>query len=79
MALYRRALELRQELQTDETLEWCETGTDDVLAFRRPNGWLCVTNFGDAPADLPDGKVLASSDDLEGRSLPGGTTAWLLG
>ncbi|MFI9486926.1 glycoside hydrolase family 13 protein [Promicromonospora sp. NPDC052451] len=77
LALYRRALTLRRELQTDETMEWHDTGRDDVLAFRRPNGWLSVTNFGDDVVDLPAGEVLLTSAPLDGGRLPGATTAWL--
>ncbi|NUT70325.1 glycoside hydrolase family 13 protein [Pseudarthrobacter sp. C4D7] len=77
LALYRTALALRGELQAAETLEWLDTGRDDVLAFRRPNGWTCITNFGTEPAGLPDGEVLVSSSPLEAGTLPGSATAWL--
>jgi alpha-glucosidase len=77
LELYRTALKLRRELQTDEELEWVETGTPDVLHFRRPNGWQSVTNFGDTAVDLPAGTVLASSAPLEDGKLPANTTAWL--
>ena len=75
--LYRRALALRRDLRTGEDLEWVETGSEQVLAFRRPNGWLCVTNFGDLTADLPEGEVLLSSAPLSGGRLSGATTVWL--
>jgi alpha-glucosidase len=77
LSLYRRALDLRHELQTDEQLAWVETGRDDVVAFERPNGWTVVTNFGTAPAALPAGEVLLSSSPVEGDVLPGETTVWL--
>ena len=77
LSIYRRALALRSELQTGETLEWLETGRPDVLAFRRPNGWTSVTNFGTEAVNLPAGTVLVSSSPLEADSLPGATTAWL--
>src|SRR5690606_11164299 len=77
LTLYRRALELRRELQTDEEMTWVETGRDDVLAFRRPNGWLNVTVFGDEPFDLPAGEVLLTSVPLEDGRLPGAATAWI--
>jgi alpha-glucosidase len=77
LSIYRRALALRSELQTGETLEWLETGRPDVLAFRRPNGWTAVTNFGTEAVNLPAGTVLVSSSPLEADSLPGATTAWL--
>ena len=59
--LYRRALELRRELQTAETLDWIETESDAVLHFRRDNGWESLTNFGTDPVALPDGSVLIAS------------------
>jgi alpha-glucosidase len=77
LSLYRRALGLRRELQTGEALEWIETGRDDVLRFRRPNGWEVVANFGTDPFDLGAGTdriVLGSAPD--GR-LPSETTAWI--
>jgi alpha-glucosidase len=61
LELYRKALKLRRELQTDEELEWVETGNPEVLHFSRPNGWQSVTNFGDTAVDLPAGNVLVSS------------------
>ncbi|MBO0607975.1 glycoside hydrolase family 13 protein [Myceligenerans salitolerans] len=78
LTLYRRALALRRELQTGETMTWLETGHDDVLAFVRPGGWLSVTNFGAGAVDLPEGEVLLTSAPLDddGR-LPGATSAWL--
>ncbi|GAA3287910.1 glycoside hydrolase family 13 protein [Nesterenkonia halobia] len=77
LSLYRRALHLRRQLQTDETLEWVDVGGDDVLAFRRPGGWVTVTNFGTTPAELPAGEVLLASGPLDGDVLPGETTVWL--
>ena len=77
LELYRTALRLRRELQTDEELEWVETGDPEVLHFRRPGGWQSITNFGDTPVDLPSGTVLISSAPLEGGSLPADTTVWV--
>ncbi|MGJ9403981.1 glycoside hydrolase family 13 protein [Arthrobacter sp. KK5.5] len=77
LELYRAALRLRRELQTEETLEWVETGSESVLAFRRPNGWVTVTNFGDEPAPLPEGEVLLGSAPVADGALPGAATAWL--
>jgi alpha-glucosidase len=77
LSVYRKALALRSRLQTAEELEWLETGRRDVLAFRRPNGWTTVTNFGTEPFTLPAGELLVSSSRLESGSLPGSTTAWL--
>ncbi|MCT2223442.1 glycoside hydrolase family 13 protein [Microbacterium paraoxydans] len=77
--LYREALRLRRLLQTGETLEWIDTGREDVLRFRRPNGWEVVTNFGTAPFDLgaaADDAVL-STVALDGSELPGEATVWV--
>ncbi|MEE2568022.1 glycoside hydrolase family 13 protein [Pseudarthrobacter sp. J64] len=78
LELYRAALKLRRRLQTDETLEWLETGNPDVVHFRRPGGWHTVTNFGTGPVALPEGSVVVSSSALEDGKLPGATTAWLV-
>ncbi|NQX27149.1 alpha-amylase [Microbacteriaceae bacterium VKM Ac-2854] len=77
LTLYREALALRHELQTDESLEWLPSASD-VLHFARPNGWQSITNFGAEPVPLPAGGVLLSSCRLEGGNLlPPNTTAWL--
>ena len=77
--MYRTALGLRRDLETDEALEWLETGREDVLAFRRPNGWTSVTTLGTEPFAWPvDGVVLASEHVEKGSGLiPGETTVWL--
>ncbi len=76
LTLYREALRLRREMPRDESLEWVETGHDDVLAFRRSDGWLCVTNFGATPVPLPAGDVALASTTVT-ADLPPDTTAWL--
>lgn len=78
LELYRTALRLRSELQTDEELEWVETGNQDVLHFSRPGGWHTVTNFGSDPVELPDGDVVVSSGPLDNGKLPADTTAWVV-
>ncbi len=76
LELYRAALALRRELATEERLEWLELGPD-VVAFRRPNGWVSVTNFGEDAVALPPGEVLLSTVPLiEGR-LPADGGVWL--
>ena len=75
--LYRTALAARRELQAAESLEWIESGSPLVLAFRRPNGWTSVTNFGTDPVDLPFGEVVLSSQPLVDGQLPGEATVWL--
>ena len=77
LALYRRALQLRRELQTEERAEWLDLG-DEVLAFSRPNGWTSVTNFGDAPVVLPSGTVFVRTDGASADApLASNATAWL--
>jgi alpha-glucosidase len=78
LELYRAALELRARLQTSEELEWLELG-DDVIAFRRPNGWTSVTNFGDASIDLPAGDVLLRTESTtDDGQIASESTVWLL-
>lgn len=78
LALYRDALRLRRELQTQEKLEWLDNlSGDTVLAFARPGGWVNVTNFGTEPVALPDAEVLLTSSPLQDGLLPGAATAWL--
>ena len=77
--LYRTALRLRRQLQTDEELAWVETGRDDVLHFTRPGGWHVVTNFGTAPYPLGEGRVVVASAPLEGTAVAAESTVWLTG
>jgi alpha-glucosidase len=74
--LYRRALELRAQLQCEEDLEWLKLGKA-VVGFVRPNGWASITNFGTDPVALPVGEVLLSSSELVEGKLPAASTAWL--
>jgi len=77
LALYREALRLRHELQTEESLEWIETGRPDVLRFARPNGWQIVTNFGSEPFDLgADAADVVLGSVVDG-ALPGDSTVWI--
>jgi alpha-glucosidase len=75
--LYRAALRLRATHQLGEgTLSWVDTPAD-VLAFRNGD-LLVVTNFGDAPAELPlNARVQLSSEPLtsDGR-VPQDVTVW---
>ncbi len=78
LELYRAALHLRKEhLVADEQLAWLDLG-EDVVAFRRGSGVVCVVNFGDDPVALPDGEVLVASHDLYGARLPGDSAVWIL-
>lgn len=78
LKLYRRALALRRTLRTDEGLEWLPSGRPDVLIFRRPNGWVNVTSFGDEPFRLPAGEVVLASVRVRDRTLTGVGSAWLI-
>jgi alpha-glucosidase len=75
--LYREALRLRRAHDLgNSTLTWVDTPAD-VLAFRT-GGLLVLTNFGDAPAELPiRSRVLLSSEplDADGR-VPTDVTIW---
>ena len=77
LQFYRRAIKLRRELAVDQEFNWLGRG-DHVLAFSRSNGWVSLTNFGSAPADLPEGTILLTSDGSTGsRTLAPDTTVWM--
>ncbi|EQM86862.1 hypothetical protein L687_09875 [Microbacterium maritypicum MF109] len=76
--LYRATIALRRRLDdlAGDDLEWLELGAD-VLAFRRGDGTLSITNLGSAPVPLPAHHgVLLASAPLDG-ALPPDSTAWL--
>ncbi|WP_449373822.1 glycoside hydrolase family 13 protein [Arthrobacter psychrolactophilus] len=89
LEMYRAALSWRSKLQAEETLEWLDSPEARVVHYRRPNGWEVITNFGDAPAQLPSGvdlsKVVLSSGapavengtGAGGATIEGETTLWL--
>ena len=91
LSTFRKALELRKGLVTEEEMQWHETGDANVLHFSRPNGWHCITNFGRGHFDLTGkGEILHSSAPLaeagiylihgvesRGNDLPPATTVWL--
>ena len=91
LSIFRRALELRKGLVTEEEMQWHETGDASVLHFSRPNGWHCITNFGRGHFDLTGkGEIIHSSGPLaqagiflvhgvetSGNDLPPATTVWL--
>ncbi|MFE2381626.1 glycoside hydrolase family 13 protein [Streptomyces misionensis] len=77
LTLYRRAIALRPRFGTG-SLTWLPT-PEDVLAFSRAGGAICVVNFSATPAELPaHSELLLSSGPLDetGR-LPQDTAAWL--
>jgi alpha-glucosidase len=85
LTLYRRALHLRREIPalgagSGADLTWLELG-DDVVAFRRTPGFVCVVNTGSTPVPLPDGRVLLSSVPLDASAteLPADAAVWVEG
>ncbi|ANP71242.1 alpha-amylase family glycosyl hydrolase [Cryobacterium arcticum] len=77
LELYTLALKLRREHGLGlGSVDWLPSPSDSVLVFRNGNV-VVVANTGDQPVELPDGDLLLSSELLEGRTLPGDTTAWL--
>ncbi|HET9648077.1 MAG TPA: glycoside hydrolase family 13 protein [Microlunatus sp.] len=76
LSLYRDALRLRRTLLSGDSFSW-QDSAPDTLAFRRSGGWLCFTNFGREPVELPPGEVLLTSAPLEDGRLGSDTTAWL--
>jgi alpha-glucosidase len=79
LGMYRTAMKLRRELQSEETMQWkVDLGLgDQVLAFQRPGGWLTVLNGGEVPVELPTGEVLVASGEIKGGKIPPETTVWL--
>jgi alpha-glucosidase len=75
--LYRLALALRKQLQTDESLTWIKHFGGKVLHFRRSNGWESFTNFGDKPVKAPAGRVILATNKIVNGKVPGNTTVWL--
>jgi alpha-glucosidase len=79
LALYRTGLEIRRGAPwgVRSELTWLERG-DDVIAFKRGDGFVCVVNFGRQPVELPLGAcVLIASAGLIGNALPQDTAVWL--
>ncbi|MDR2996953.1 MAG: glycoside hydrolase family 13 protein [Microbacterium sp.] len=78
LALYRSAIALRRDLSdfSDQSLTWLELGAD-VLAFRRGESTICVTNLSGSPIPVPAHReVLLSSAPTTGALEPD-TTLWL--
>lgn len=80
LSLYRTALRLRRYEAGfgDGPLHWLPAA-DDVLAFARPDGLICVVNLAAEPAELPGhAHVLLSSGPMDGGGrLPQDTAVWL--
>lgn len=74
--LYRKALNLRKELQTKEELEWVESG-EEVLHFKRPGGWEVVMNFGSDAVEVPKGELLVASGELKDGKIGQDVSVWV--
>ena len=77
LALYRRALHMRRDLQCEEQLQWGPLTSSTILDFTRPNGWRSITNFGNDAIALPAGEILLSSASTQVGTLPPNATVWL--
>jgi alpha-glucosidase len=82
LSLYRAALTLRRTLQSAPAFEWLPAQAD-LLHFRRPGGWHCLTWFGDSELKLADtrlparSELLLSSDAvIPGDLLPPVSSSW---
>ena len=77
LELYRAALRARDEyMSRDELLIWVDRG-DEVLAFRRGSGAICIVNYGESTVELPAGEVIVASTDVS-AGLPTDACAWVL-
>jgi alpha-glucosidase len=78
LALYRRALAIRRADTglAGEAFAWLPS-EPAVLAFKRGDRFVSITNFGADTAPAPeDAELLLASQDLIDGRLPPDTTAW---
>jgi alpha-glucosidase len=76
--MYRKALSVRKAEAGlgDGPMQWLDLG-NNVLAFSRPGGFICILNFGNE-IELPAHKdVLIASGALSANKLPTDTAVWL--
>jgi alpha-glucosidase len=76
LAIYRKALALRKELQTKEEIKWHKTTDVSVLHYSRPNGWNVIINFRAENYQMPKGELLLSTRPVVNGKIPAGTTVW---
>ncbi|MBT2502399.1 glycoside hydrolase family 13 protein [Curtobacterium sp. ISL-83] len=78
LALYREAIRIRRErLHHDESFAWLSS-EEEVLAFARGDGFVCVVNLSRHPVALPaDHTTLLASADTSGGTLPSDAAVWL--
>jgi alpha-glucosidase len=76
--LYRAALRIRKATPDlrDDRFAWLD-GSPDVLAFRRGDTFVAITNLGPEPVLPPaDAELLLASHDLIDGRLPTDATGW---
>jgi alpha-glucosidase len=77
LTLYQRALALRRaHFAADEVHDWIDLG-DEVIAFRRGSGVICVVSFGRNAVRLPEGEVLLASVPGVSDTLPSDAAVWV--
>ncbi|MEN9687598.1 MAG: hypothetical protein RL381_610, partial [Actinomycetota bacterium] len=76
LAIYRKALSLRRELQVDEKIKWHDTHDVSVLHYSRPGGWNVITNFRAEYYQMPKGELLLSTRPVVNGKISAGTTVW---
>jgi alpha-glucosidase len=78
LSLYRSALALRRSSAAfgDEGLEWLPA-PDGCVAFRRPDGLVCLVNLSGAAVPLPEGRVLLASAEVGDGTIPADAAVWL--
>ena len=86
LMLYKHAIRVRKDFLTktqDTQLSWLRKyDSRYVIAYSRPSihkgsRLAVITNFGETPISLPDGRIIISSSDCPGRQLQKDTTAWV--
>ena len=77
LEFYRGALAARREhMVGDAQLTWIDLG-EDILAYQRGSGVTCIVNMRTEPVELPDGEILVTSGDIDGRSLAPDRAVWI--
>ncbi len=79
LSMTRTALQHRRSL-VGLPASWVDDLPDDVLGVRRGDGFVCLVNFGDQPASVPDTglvPLLASDPAYAAGALPPRSAVWL--
>jgi alpha-glucosidase len=78
LELYKHALKLRKQLDLGNgSFEWVPEYTNATTLGYRNGGVLVIHNFGTEAIELPDGQILASSQNGISLSLEADQTVWL--